>query len=87
MQMNATKRSAKMNPDSHDGFDITSGALDKSGRASKPTHEEISVLAHQIHEKARFPTGRAEAHWHGGERRLLQESNRDYALDAGFRRA
>ena len=79
MQMNATKRSAKMNPDSHDGFDITSGALDKSGRASKPGHEEISVLAHQIYERAGFPSGRAEAHWHGGERRLLQESNRRHA--------
>lgn len=62
--MKPQKRSAQLNPDFSEGFDAPAGST------SKPTHEEISVVAHQIYEEAGCPSGCADAHWQRAEHSL-----------------
>ena len=67
-QMKTQKRSVLVNADDDDDLDVTPSAFGKAD--IKPTHEEISVLAHQIYEEEGCPSGLAAAHWEAAERSL-----------------
>jgi len=41
-----------------------------SDASSKPTHEEISALAHEFYQQEGRPDGLAEEHWLAAEERL-----------------
>lgn len=70
--MKTQKRSVLVDDDKDNDLDVTPSAFGKADLNCKPTHEEISVLAHQIYEEEGCPSGLAEAHWEAAERSLQQ---------------
>jgi spore germination cell wall hydrolase CwlJ-like protein len=64
LQMKTQKRSVLANADDDNDLDVAPSAV------CKPTHEEISILAHQIYEEEGCPSGLAEDHWYAAERSL-----------------
>lgn len=68
--MKTQKRSVLVNADNDYDLDVTPSAVGKADLNGKPTHEEISVLAHQIYEEEGCPSGLAAAHWEAAERSL-----------------
>ena len=49
---------------------VDADSAEDSDVSIKPTHEEISILAHQIYEKEGCPDGLADEHWFAAEARL-----------------
>ena len=62
--MKTHKRSLSVQTDSDDDLDGASSAV------SKPTHEEISALAHRFYQQEGCPDGLADDHWFAAEDRL-----------------
>jgi hypothetical protein len=58
--MKTNKRFVLLNADLNEDSDL----------GPKPSHEEISVVAHQIYEEEGCPDGFEESHWHAAEARL-----------------
>lgn len=52
---------------------MDSDLFEDSDLSPKATHEEISVVAHQIYEEEGCPDGLADSHWHAAEARLRSE--------------
>jgi hypothetical protein len=50
------------------------GSAEDSNLSLKPTHEEISVVAHQIYEEESCPGGPADSHWHAAKVFLDREA-------------
>jgi hypothetical protein len=51
---------------------VDSDSAEDSESNRPPTHEEISVAAHEIYEEEGCPAGLADSHWYTAEARLLK---------------
>ena len=70
--MQTNQRSVPVQDDADNDLDVTPSALGEADAYSKPTQEEISVVAHQIYEEEGCPDGLADCHWHAAEALLQQ---------------
>lgn len=71
--MKAKTRFVLVNADNDSDLDVTPSALGETDPKRTPTHEEISVAAHQMYEAEGCPGGLAEDHWYTAERLLIGE--------------
>jgi len=51
---------------------VNAESNEDSEPSQNPTHEEISIVAHQIYEQEGCPDGFADSHWHAAEARPSQ---------------
>jgi hypothetical protein len=53
---------------------VNADSVEDSDLNRKPTHEEISALAHHIYQEEGCPSGVAEDHWYAAEGFLNREA-------------
>jgi hypothetical protein len=78
--MKPEKRTVLATEDKSTASASTPAAHAQETHKSKPTHEQIAVVAYQIYEEAGRPDGFAEGHWDAAESSLNHGSNTGEAV-------